>query len=85
MTLKQTCARFPSQWEGVTDGGLPFYVRYRFGLLEVYIGKRGETLDALLDSNSPPYFSKELGDQWDGEMSWDAVTAEAGDILRMHA
>lgn len=60
MTIKsitQTCDACPSQWEGELDDGRFFYVRYRWGNLQLGIGKDdseavrvSETIAALGDS-----------------------------------
>ena len=57
-TLEKTCFACPSQWHGMTDSGLYFYARYRYGWLSVEVGKEtilekriGDSLDGLLEDD----------------------------------
>jgi len=43
--LKNTCEVCPSQWEGVTDNNEPIYIRFRWNILSVRIGKKGVDIE----------------------------------------
>jgi hypothetical protein len=43
-TLIKTCIFAPSQWEGITENGKSFYIRYRWGQLTLRVSKN-ETSD----------------------------------------
>lgn len=45
--LRQTCAAYPAQWEGVTDDGRHVYIRFRHGGLTMGLG--ASELDAVDD------------------------------------
>lgn len=59
-TLRQTCSACPSQWEGKLTNGSNLYVRYRYGTLRV-------------DIDGQSVFSTDIGDQWDGSITWENV------------
>lgn len=63
LTIKRTCTACPSQWEGTTEDGQYFYIRYRWGNL--FIGK-GKTLNDAIDSC---IVHQKIGDSLDGFLS----------------
>ena len=72
--LIQTSDVCPSQWEFRTEDDRPVYVHYRFGCLSVYVGKEGnDTVWGELDS--PPVYEKQIGERFDGRISWKSVLA----------
>ena len=66
--IKQTCGACPSQWEGFTEDSRPFYIRYRYGVLSVYVGEVGglSAFDALDGGN---IYCENHGGELDGVMS----------------
>jgi hypothetical protein len=64
ISLTQTCAMCPSQWEGILDNGKHVYVRYRWGQITLRVGKN---LDAAIDSRH--YLFKQIGEDFDGILS----------------
>lgn len=56
--LVQTCAAYPSQWDGWDAEGNYYYIRYRYGILTVEKGdseyetivhmKCGDTMDGVM-------------------------------------
>lgn len=76
-SVKKTCLAFPSQWEGRTERNSPVWIRYRFGRLKVKEGEPREDIYGAV--NGETLFDAQLGDEWDGVISW-AEAATAADI-----
>jgi len=66
--LIKTCEVFPSQWQGTFEDGRMFYIRYRWGNLNVYVSKEPttEVFDAVNGDNILSLDNH--GEQFDGYM-----------------
>ena len=74
--LQHTCHACPSQWEFVTDGERPVYVRYRWGWLSVRVGRKpGDNA-----VTGVPIIGEQLGDSLDGVLEWDVVEGKIRDL-----
>ena len=73
----QTCSSCPSQWEGTTTCGLPFYIRYRWGHLSVSIAKPGEC-----PVSGKEIFGKQIGDGFDGCLSEEELFEQISGVLK---
>jgi hypothetical protein len=72
--LYQTCDVCPSQWEGRTPDDRPIYIRYRWGVLEIGIGKPGQDISAAVEkAMTNPDVCETLGGGFDGEISFSKV------------
>ena len=71
--IEKTCDACPSQWEGRTSDDKPIYVRYRYGALEICLGKKigGNTEDAILFGDT--IFDKQLGHDMDGVINYSQL------------
>lgn len=77
--ILQTCAVCPSQWNARTDDGRRVYIRYRWGGLEVHVARTIES--DPLDDDGEVVLEVQLGDQWDGRLSYDELRGALGDVL----
>ena len=72
--LQKTCETCPSQWEFQTFQDRPVYVRYRWGTLDIRIGRPGKDVwDAV---NGPSIVYESLGEEFDGSLSWSEVESK---------
>lgn len=62
-TIIQTSICCPSQWEGHLKDGKMFYVRYRWGILTVYISN-AHTKNVKDCFNGQEVINKRLGDEF---------------------
>jgi hypothetical protein len=71
-SVTQTCEGCPSQWEGRLEDGRCFYIRYRWGHLQVWISKNASyaVKDAL---DGEQIYSEQHGPDMDGVMQWPSV------------
>jgi len=74
-----TCFACPSQWNAITDKNEPIYVRYRWGYLSIRIGPPdGDMWDAV---GGEEIFGKQLGDGFDGYLTYKELQEVTKDIL----
>lgn len=76
--VSMTCSASPWQWEGCTADDRSLYVRYRHGHLSIGIGDDpGEAIDnsAGWRGAGEPAFSKTIGEELDGSITWHGVLA----------
>lgn len=77
--LAKVCDGFPSAWEGITDSGVPFCVRYRWGKLGLYLGARGtQVADVEVDH---PAVEQDDG-SGGGLIEWSEVERRLGSWLK---
>lgn len=69
--LKQTTQACPSQWEGTMEDGKFIYIRFRWGVLSVGIGK--DEAEAVNNSSTNMYYNKKVSDDLDGVMSTEEM------------
>lgn len=78
----RTCVACPSQWEGITECGKGFYIRYRWGYLEVTmtdhqipesLNDNNDDLGLYVLRNGSEVLGIDHGDSWKGEMSDDEM------------
>lgn len=79
-TLIKTCAHAPSQWEGFTEDGKTFYIRYRWGNLILNISRQQSTNinDAI---NGITIFEKNIGDKYDGILNIQDIKEILSEII----
>lgn len=66
--IEQTCFACPSQWEGETEDGHDFYIRYRWGVLRLDID--GVTAESF-----------GLGDGLDGVLSTEDMLRHLSHVI----
>jgi hypothetical protein len=71
--MTETCGGCPSQWDGWTEDGAYFYFRYRWGYLRV------DSHDP--DNRATTIFGKQIGDELDGCMSYEALKFHLNGVL----
>lgn len=69
--LVQTCGACPSQWEASTEDNRPIYIRYRWGYLEIHIGKPGDDVHEVAATEE--VYGAQLGDSYHGVISWQEI------------
>ena len=74
-SIRRTCCACPSQWEGMTTDGRWFYIRYRWGGLELGIDR---DFWAAVENAHEVY---ESHDPWHGEMTDDEMVNYVGGHL----
>ena len=67
--LTMTSDACPTQWEGLVGDAGSIYIRYRWGLLEVYVSRTSR--DPIRDGVC--VFDQRIGEKYDGEMSTDQM------------
>ncbi len=78
--LRQTCEAAPSQWEGELYDGRGFYVRYRYGNLQIHLGEIVQG-----PYSNPEIFRSQIGDDLDGVLSWKTAEKFLAGILEKEA
>jgi hypothetical protein len=71
--MTQTCCACPSQWDGWDESGAYYYFRYRHGYLRV------DAHDP--DHRATTLFGKQIGDDMDGFMSYEALKSHLNGVL----
>lgn len=85
LLVRQTCSACPAQWEGTLDDGRMFYVRYRWGWLDIRVSPE-KTQDVFEAVRGQSVLEQRLGDNRDGYLSLrDLKTATIGVIDWSHA
>lgn len=77
--LKMTCDFCPSQWEGVLENDDTLYIRFRWGQLTAECGKG--PIDVDFFENSLVFYSRLIGDAFDGVLSTDEMIKHLEDYL----
>jgi hypothetical protein len=80
--IEQTCTACPSQWNAWTDDGEYVYIRYRWGCLSI---DRAMTPDAWREDDCEVVLEKDIGELWDGQMSYDELKRFTKDVLVLPA
>lgn len=62
--IKQTCSACPSQWEGHTEDGRMFYIRFRWGGLSIEISE--EPTNVIQKAMDILLFDEQISDSLDG-------------------
>jgi hypothetical protein len=71
VSIWQTCNSSPSQWQGSTSLGRSVYVRYRWGHLQIGVGRTFKL--AVRNSSSEPLLLKKVGGPWDGLLTYQRL------------
>ena len=76
----RTCDACPSQWEGQLEDGRAFYVRYRWGGLEVYISlKPDRTAESAITAGT--VFEAAIGHGLDGYLADREMEIHTGHLI----
>ena len=73
--MVETCGGCPSQWDGWTEDEKYYYFRFRWGYLRV------DAHDA--DGRSSTIYGKQIGDEYDGIMSYAALQEHIREIMNL--
>lgn len=76
--LEMGCCACPTEYEGETDDGRPFYVRYRRGYLSVRLGPVGGDIWSAVQGAEVFGINHVNDDGSDGAIEWDEVCRLAG-------
>ena len=70
----------PAQWEGHTDIGKMFYIRYRHGYFSVCISRTttNEVMDAVCGEE---LLGMDIGDSMDGDMTTEQMKKHTKDVI----
>lgn len=86
--LRKTCGACPSQWEGTLEDGREVYIRYRWGGLEVVVGKTvDQAIDALftvgpLREGQEILLQEQIGGEYDGVLSESELFERIGHLIQ---
>lgn len=86
-TIIKTCQYAPSQWEGKTEDGKSFYIRYRWGTLSLNVSKSvsNNVFDAINEDTGDVLFHKFIDDEFDNELNIDEVRKFLSEIIDLSA
>lgn len=76
--LKQTCTACPSQWDAWGDDGSYYYVRFRWGCLEV---DHAASQDEWWDKPERTLYHLQLSDGLDGLMTTEQMLIHTGFVF----
>jgi aspartyl-tRNA synthetase len=82
--IEMTCSACPTQWEVKLECGKMAYIRYRWGYLSLRISAV-ETDDIMVAVGSREIYGKQLGDEFDGTISFEQMKSELGHLLDFSA
>lgn len=69
--LRRTCLACPSQWEGEIGERGSIYIRYRWGLLRVWMSGEAEAW-----RSGRLVFEENIGGPWDGSLGNEEMKAQ---------